>query len=133
MEQQEVLTETKPDCDLYLLKHPINVPSSNVRALLHVNVWGALSDDRVNPLARIEDASLQITNLEKISEPQAMQRVVGWLGKDLQERPTEEERLTNNAIIQAWAGLTFRTDGDLVKPAPDKKLAQELNLPISPY
>ena len=139
MDQQEALTKTKFDYDLLLLKNPVNVSPNSpaVRTLLHANVWGALSDDRANPLARIENKFSQITNLKKISALQAMQRVAGCLGNSdeypIAGRMTDKERLTNNAIIQSKVGIpTQFPEATWIKFADVRKVAEDLILPISP-
>jgi hypothetical protein len=140
MDQQEVLTKDRPDCDLIMLEDFISLSypeeSPQIRALLHVNVWGALSDDHFNPLARIEDSALQTTNLEKISVSQATQRAYGWLGKrnlnPLSFPAFDTNRLLYNAIIQSWAGLAPQIPGTVIKYAPIREKAERLNIPISP-
>jgi hypothetical protein len=138
MDQQEALTRSKPDCDLLLLKDPLSLSphSTSVRMLLHSNVWGALSDDCVNPLARIGG---QATTLEKISPSQALKRVTEWLGKGypIKNQMTDEERLIRNALTQAWHGRPLRDfplgpEATSIKLASVREVAENLNLPISP-
>lgn len=136
MEQLRALTDAKADCDLLLLKDPLEVSpgSPGVRALIHANVWGALSDGRGHPFG-VENQK----PLKKISGFDAFRRVANLLGEKypvMESKTAEERLLMGNSLTQAWLGIPLwkfpLTEATAIKLASVRERAEDGGFPISP-